>query len=93
MLFVGTTGVLALESLATFLWYVFVSKLHQEVKPEILVSSDSPELSKSPVPDATASSEHEEMENLKHAVDTGEIKLAGDNIRKYLRCAKSSHAQ
>jgi hypothetical protein len=86
-LFFGATGVLALESLATFLWYVFISKPHQEVKPEILVSSDSPELNKSPVPEAPASSDHEKFANLKHAVDTGEIKLAGDNIRKYLRCA------
>lgn len=86
-LFIGATGTLALESLAVFLWYVFSSKLQQEIKPEILVSSSSPELSKSPVPEAPASFEHEKMANLKHAVDTGEIKLAGDNIRNYLRCA------
>lgn len=86
---IGTTFALVLELLAVFLWYELLSKSQPEVKPEISVSSVSPELTELPVPEVLVSSEDEKLAILKHAIDTGKIKPTVAAIREFLQCSQS----
>jgi anti-sigma28 factor (negative regulator of flagellin synthesis) len=64
------------------------SNPHQEVKSEISVSSVSPDLTELPVPEALISSEDEKLATLKHAIETGEIKLKVETVRKFMHCSQ-----